>query len=165
MDKIKRRKVSISGKEFGVKEERDEKGNLPPVRRNKKFKVDETDLLMEKFREEPYISEDAKMKLAERFNTTPECISIWFQNRRAQQSKAARSRKEKTEQAFSRWRFTAEVIKAMETEFKKTPFLTKEGKESLVKQLEIPPDTILTWFRDRRIKEKKTGASTSQSPE
>lgn len=88
-------------------------------------------LLKEKFREDSYIVEDAKIKLAGRFSTTPEFISIRFQNRRAQQLKASRSKREsstrllsvKTRQVFSlekkntygtvvktKWSFTSEYI-------------------------------------------------------
>ncbi|KAI9352324.1 hypothetical protein BD770DRAFT_393212 [Pilaira anomala] len=58
-----------------------------PVRPRKRFALEETRLLEDEFKKNARPTADVKKKLADTFDTVPNRIQIWFQNRRAKEKK------------------------------------------------------------------------------
>ena len=89
--------------------------------------------------------------------TRPRQISLESTSTRPRRHSSYRTRQTSIEKPYTypRTKYSATQLKILEERFQKCSLISREEREELAEQIDVPHPSLRTWFQNRRAKEKK----------
>ena len=111
------------------------------------FNLDELMRLQGEFEKNPYLNEDRRKNLSKELGRTENYIKSWFDQKRANLHLGNGNKR-----MPYRPRPNPDQLARLNREFMVNPYLTKEQKKNLSKELGVDKTQISMWFQARRFK-------------